>query len=126
MERKEGVKDILRLAMYMQESYQGLSIQDIQDEFEISRRTAHKSHATVAEKRTFASYFVIEFARCHYEYQRCHYEEPLLIFQHTEGGTVIFHECLMKNARDNRYRFAGRHVMNHDLFYELVDEYNSE
>lgn len=40
MERKEGVKDILRLAMYMQESYQGFSIQDIMDEFGISRRTA--------------------------------------------------------------------------------------
>ena len=38
--RYERVEDILRLALIMQASYQGLSLQDIQDEFEVSRRTA--------------------------------------------------------------------------------------
>lgn len=38
--RYERVEDILRLALIMQDSFQGVSIQDIQDEFEISRRTA--------------------------------------------------------------------------------------
>lgn len=40
MPRYERVEDILRLAIDMQNSYQGFSIQDIQDEFEVSRRTA--------------------------------------------------------------------------------------
>ena len=40
MTRYERVEDILRLAIDMQNSYQGFSIQDIQDEFEVSRRTA--------------------------------------------------------------------------------------
>ena len=40
MSRYERVEDILRLAIEMQNSYQGFSIQDIQDEFEVSRRTA--------------------------------------------------------------------------------------
>ena len=40
MARYERVEDILRLAIDMQNSYQGFSIQDIQDEFEVSRRTA--------------------------------------------------------------------------------------
>lgn len=40
MARYERVEDILRLALDMQNSYQGFSIQDIQDEFEVSRRTA--------------------------------------------------------------------------------------
>ena len=40
MSRYERVEDILRLAIDMQNSYQGFSIQDIQDEFEVSRRTA--------------------------------------------------------------------------------------
>ena len=33
MSRYERVEDILRLAIDMQNSYQGFSIQDIQDEF---------------------------------------------------------------------------------------------
>ena len=40
MARYDRVEDILRLAIEMQNSYQGFSIQDIQDEFEVSRRTA--------------------------------------------------------------------------------------
>ena len=40
MTRYERVEDILRLAIDMQNSYQGFSIQDIQDEFDVSRRTA--------------------------------------------------------------------------------------
>lgn len=40
MARYERTEDILRLAIDMQNSYQGFSIQDIQDEFEVSRRTA--------------------------------------------------------------------------------------
>ena len=40
MARYERVEDILRLAIDMQNSYQGFSIQDIMDEFEVSRRTA--------------------------------------------------------------------------------------
>lgn len=38
--RYERVEDILRLALSMELSYQGISIQDIQDMFEVSRRTA--------------------------------------------------------------------------------------
>lgn len=49
MARGDGVKDILRLAIEMQNSYQGLSIQDIQDEFEVSRRTAIRMKDIVAE-----------------------------------------------------------------------------
>ena len=40
MSRGDGIKDIIRLVMLMQNSWQGLSYQDIQDEFEVSRRTA--------------------------------------------------------------------------------------
>ena len=48
MSRYDGVKDILRLAMYMQDSYQGLSVQDIQDEFDgISRSTAMRMKSIV-------------------------------------------------------------------------------
>ena len=40
MSRGDGIKDIIRLVMLMQNSWQGLSYQDIQDEFDVSRRTA--------------------------------------------------------------------------------------
>lgn len=40
MPRYERVEDILRLAINMQNSYQGLSLQEIENEFEVSRRTA--------------------------------------------------------------------------------------
>ena len=49
MSRYDGVKDILRLAIDMQNSYQGFSIQDIQDEFEVSRRTAIRMKDAVQE-----------------------------------------------------------------------------
>ena len=49
MGRHDGVKDIIRLAMYMQESFQGFSIQDIQDEFDVSRRTAIRMKDTVED-----------------------------------------------------------------------------
>ena len=53
MARYERVEDILRLAIEMQNSYQGFSIQDIQDEFEVSRRTAIRMKDTV--ERLFPS-----------------------------------------------------------------------
>lgn len=53
MPRYERVEDILRLAIDMQNSYQGFSIQDIQDEFEVSRRTAIRMKDTV--ERLFPS-----------------------------------------------------------------------
>ena len=34
MSRGDGIKDIIRLGLLMQESFQGLSLQDIQDEFD--------------------------------------------------------------------------------------------
>ena len=40
MSRGDGIKDIIRLGLLMQESFQGLSLQDIQDEFDVSRSTA--------------------------------------------------------------------------------------
>ena len=49
MSRYDGVKDILRLAIDMQNSYQGFSIQDIMDEFDVSRRTAIRMKDAVAE-----------------------------------------------------------------------------
>ena len=38
--RYEKVEYLLRLALDMQNSFGGISIQDIQDEYEVSRRTA--------------------------------------------------------------------------------------
>lgn len=54
MSRGDGIKDILRLALIMQDSYQGLSIQDIQDEFNVSRSTA------VRMKRIIEEVFAVE------------------------------------------------------------------
>lgn len=45
--RYENAEDIIRLIMLMQNSSQGLSIQDIQDEFNISRRTAERMKEAV-------------------------------------------------------------------------------
>lgn len=56
--RYERVEDILRLALIMQASYQGLSLQDIQDEFEISRRTAIRMKNAV--ERLFPSMEEVE------------------------------------------------------------------
>ena len=49
MSRGDGIKDILRLALIMQDSYQGLSIQDIQDEFDVSRSTAIRMKRIIEE-----------------------------------------------------------------------------
>ena len=49
MERYDGVKNLIRLALDMQESFQGFSIQDIQDEFDVSRRTAVRMKDALAE-----------------------------------------------------------------------------
>ena len=46
--RYDRVEDILRLALTMQVSYQGLSIIDIEEEFEVSRRTAIRMKDAVA------------------------------------------------------------------------------
>ena len=54
MSRGDGIKDILRLALIMQDSYQGLSLQDIQDEFDVSRSTA------VRMKRIIEEVFAVE------------------------------------------------------------------
>ena len=56
--RYERVEDILRLALIMQSSYQGLSIQDIQEEFEVSRRTAIRMKNAV--ERLFPSIEEVE------------------------------------------------------------------
>lgn len=58
MSRYARVEDILRLAIEMQKSYQGFSIQDIQDEFEVSRRTAIRMKDAVG--RLFPSIEVVE------------------------------------------------------------------
>ena len=49
MERYDGVKNLIRLALDMQESFQGFSIQDIMDEFDVSRRTAVRMKDALAE-----------------------------------------------------------------------------
>ena len=58
MSRYERVEDILRLAIEMQNSYQGFSIQDIQDEFDVSRRTAIRMKDAV--ERLFPSMEEVE------------------------------------------------------------------
>lgn len=58
MARYERVEDILRLALEMQNSYQGFSIQDIQDEFGVSRRTATRMKDAV--ERLFPSMEEVE------------------------------------------------------------------
>ena len=54
MSRGDGIKDIIRLGLLMQESFQGLSLQDIQDEFEVSRSTA------IRMKRILEEVFTLE------------------------------------------------------------------
>ena len=55
MSRSDGIKNILRLALMMQDSYQGLSIQDIRDEFgDCSRSTA------IRMKRIIEEVFAVE------------------------------------------------------------------
>ncbi len=49
MSRSDGIKDILRLALIMQDSFQGLSIQDIQDEFVVLRSTAIRMKRIIEE-----------------------------------------------------------------------------
>ena len=46
--RYEKVEYLLRLALNMQNSYGGISIQDIQDEYEVSRRTAIRMRDMIA------------------------------------------------------------------------------
>ena len=49
MSRGDGIRDIIRLGLLMQDSFQGLSIQDIQDEFGVSRSTAIRMKRIVEE-----------------------------------------------------------------------------
>lgn len=60
MSRGDGIKDIIRLALLMQESFQGLSLQDIQDEFNVSRSTA------VRMKRIIEEVFALEEVENYY------------------------------------------------------------
>lgn len=54
MSRGDGIKDVIRLGLLMQESFQGLSIQDIQKEFEVSRSTA------IRMKKVLEDVFTVE------------------------------------------------------------------
>lgn len=49
MSRGDGIKDIIRLSLWMESSYQGVSLQDIQDEFGVSRSTAIRMKRIVDE-----------------------------------------------------------------------------
>ena len=60
MSRGDGIKDIIRLGLLMQESFQGLSLQDIQDEFSVSRSTA------IRMKRILEEVFTIEEVENYY------------------------------------------------------------
>ena len=54
MSRGDGIKDILRLALIMQDSFQGISIKDIETEFDVSRSTA------IRMKRIIDEVFAVE------------------------------------------------------------------
>lgn len=49
MSRGDGIKDIIRLGLLLQDSYQGYSLQDIQDVFGVSRSTAIRMKRIVDE-----------------------------------------------------------------------------
>ncbi|MBQ6516016.1 WYL domain-containing protein [bacterium] len=49
MARGDGIRDLIRLILWMEDSYQGVSIQDIQDEFDVSRSTAIRMKRVVDE-----------------------------------------------------------------------------
>lgn len=60
MSRGDGIKDVIRLGLLMQESFQGLSLQDIQDEFGVSRSTA------IRMKRILEEVFEVEEVENYY------------------------------------------------------------
>lgn len=60
MSRGDGIKDIIRLALLMQDSFQGLSLQDIQSEFDVSRSTA------IRMKRILDEVFTLEEVENYY------------------------------------------------------------
>ena len=54
MSRGDGIRDIIRLALIMQDSFQGISIKDIETEFDVSRSTA------IRMKRIIDEVFAVE------------------------------------------------------------------
>lgn len=47
MSRLNKAEDLIRLAMLFQNSYRGLSIEDIAEEFEVERRSAERMKAVL-------------------------------------------------------------------------------